>query len=171
MPPWIDAPCPLSVDNYRLAGRFPLKSAIGQETAATARPAAGATRQAALDRAREFSPFLREAAAALPQLADLFVEQGSVSAIEAAVAVRGDTVEAELRRQRLGLALSVALGDLAGELSFEEATGALSDFADSAIERALAGLDVSKVLGLILNDSGGAGQDALAYEGYGYIAG
>ena len=40
-----------------------------------------------------------------------------------------------------------------------------------AIERALAGLDVSKVLGLILNDSGGAGQDALAYEGYGYIAG
>ncbi|MCH8616225.1 bifunctional [glutamine synthetase] adenylyltransferase/[glutamine synthetase]-adenylyl-L-tyrosine phosphorylase [Sphingomonas sp. SM33] len=138
MPPWIDAPCPWSVDNYRLAGRFPLKSAIGQETAATSRPAAGATRQAALDRAREFSPFLREAAAALPQLADLFVEQGSVSAIEAAVAVRGDTVEAELRRQRLGLALTVAFGDLAGELSFEEATGALSDFADSAIERALA---------------------------------
>jgi capsular exopolysaccharide synthesis family protein len=40
-----------------------------------------------------------------------------------------------------------------------------------AIERALAGLDVSKVLGLVLNDSGGAGQDSLAYEGYGYIAG
>ena len=40
-----------------------------------------------------------------------------------------------------------------------------------AIERALAGLDVSKVLGLVLNDSGGTGHDALAYEGYGYIAG
>ena len=40
-----------------------------------------------------------------------------------------------------------------------------------AIERALAGLDMSKVLGLILNDSGGTGQDSLAYEGYGYIAG
>jgi Mrp family chromosome partitioning ATPase len=40
-----------------------------------------------------------------------------------------------------------------------------------AIERALAGLDVSKVLGLVLNDSGGSGHDSLAYEGYGYIAG
>ena len=40
-----------------------------------------------------------------------------------------------------------------------------------AIERALAGLDVTKVLGLVLNDSGGTGHDSLAYEGYGYIAG
>jgi protein-tyrosine kinase len=40
-----------------------------------------------------------------------------------------------------------------------------------AIERALSGLDVSKVLGLVLNDSGGPGHDSLAYEGYGYIAG
>src|SRR3954465_2626461 len=40
-----------------------------------------------------------------------------------------------------------------------------------AIERALAGLDSTKVLGLVLNDSGGPGQDSLAYEGYGYIAG
>jgi capsular exopolysaccharide synthesis family protein len=40
-----------------------------------------------------------------------------------------------------------------------------------AIERALAGLDISKVLGLVLNESGGTGHDSLAYEGYGYIAG
>jgi len=40
-----------------------------------------------------------------------------------------------------------------------------------AIERALAGLDMTKVLGLVLNDSGGSGHDSLAYEGYGYIAG
>ena len=40
-----------------------------------------------------------------------------------------------------------------------------------AIERALAGLDVTKVLGLVLNESGGTGHDSLAYEGYGYIAG
>ena len=46
-------------------------------------------------------------------------------------------MESELRRRRLGLALCVALGDLAGELSFEEATRALSDFADVAIEQAL----------------------------------
>lgn len=39
-----------------------------------------------------------------------------------------------------------------------------------AIERALAGLDISKVLGLVLNEVGGskAGHE---YEGYGYVAG
>jgi capsular exopolysaccharide synthesis family protein len=40
-----------------------------------------------------------------------------------------------------------------------------------AIERALAGLDVSKVLGLVLNGSGDGIPDAYGYEGYGYIGG
>jgi protein-tyrosine kinase len=40
-----------------------------------------------------------------------------------------------------------------------------------AIERALAGLDISKVLGLVLNESGGDLSSKQAYEGYGYIAG
>ena len=40
-----------------------------------------------------------------------------------------------------------------------------------AIERALAGLDMSKVLGLVLNESGGDFSSKQAYEGYGYIAG
>lgn len=40
-----------------------------------------------------------------------------------------------------------------------------------AIERALAGLDASKVLGLVLNESGGEGTETYNYEGYGYIAG
>ena len=40
-----------------------------------------------------------------------------------------------------------------------------------AIERALAGLDRSKVLGLVLNESGSEGTDAYNYEGYGYLAG
>jgi Mrp family chromosome partitioning ATPase len=40
-----------------------------------------------------------------------------------------------------------------------------------AIERALAGLDPSKVLGLVLNESGAEGTDSDNYEGYGYIAG
>jgi capsular exopolysaccharide synthesis family protein len=39
-----------------------------------------------------------------------------------------------------------------------------------AIERALAGLDVSRVLGLVLNETGGDGTSE-RYEGYGYIAG
>ena len=40
-----------------------------------------------------------------------------------------------------------------------------------AIERALAGLDASKVLGLVLNESGGSENTDANYEGYGYIAG
>ena len=39
-----------------------------------------------------------------------------------------------------------------------------------AIEQALAGLDMSKVLGLVLNEAGRNGNDA-TYEGYGYIGG
>ncbi len=40
-----------------------------------------------------------------------------------------------------------------------------------AIERALAGLDAAKVLGLVLNESGGSENTYTNYEGYGYIAG
>jgi capsular exopolysaccharide synthesis family protein len=39
-----------------------------------------------------------------------------------------------------------------------------------AIERALSGLDMSKVLGLVLNESGGD-PDSAAYHEYGYVAG
>jgi capsular exopolysaccharide synthesis family protein len=40
-----------------------------------------------------------------------------------------------------------------------------------AIERALASLDASKVLGLVLNESGNEPADTNDYEGYGYLAG
>jgi capsular exopolysaccharide synthesis family protein len=40
-----------------------------------------------------------------------------------------------------------------------------------AIERALAGLDMSKVLGLVLNEAGRTSNEAATYEGYGYIGG
>jgi protein-tyrosine kinase len=40
-----------------------------------------------------------------------------------------------------------------------------------AIEQALAGLDMTKVLGLVLNDSGDHRPAKYVYEGYGYIAG
>jgi [glutamine synthetase] adenylyltransferase / [glutamine synthetase]-adenylyl-L-tyrosine phosphorylase len=97
-----------------------------------------AARQAALDRAQRHAPFLREAASALPAIAAAFERQGARAAIHAALTVRDDEVAVELRRQRLALALAVALGDLSGELRLEELTAALSDFADRAIDRALA---------------------------------
>jgi len=40
-----------------------------------------------------------------------------------------------------------------------------------AIERALAGLDMSKVLGLVLNESGGNIADTATYHDYGYVGG
>jgi glutamate-ammonia-ligase adenylyltransferase len=95
-------------------------------------------RRRAFDRARSCSPFLREAIEARPDLAECFVEDGSRTAIANALAEGDGPVEVELRRARLGLALTIALGDLAGELELEEVTRHLSEFADQAIERALA---------------------------------
>jgi hypothetical protein len=40
-----------------------------------------------------------------------------------------------------------------------------------AIERALAGLDPTRVLGLVLNEAGSEGSDTYNYGGYGYTAG
>jgi protein-tyrosine kinase len=39
-----------------------------------------------------------------------------------------------------------------------------------AIERALSGLDMAKVLGLVLNEAGAHGGDTFNYAGYGYVA-
>ena len=76
--------------------------------------------------------------AACPGLVDLFLSDGGEAAVATSLTLQGETVEEELRRRRAGLALTVALGDLAGELSLERVTALLSDFADEAIDRALA---------------------------------
>jgi glutamate-ammonia-ligase adenylyltransferase len=94
-------------------------------------------RHSVIDRARAFSPFLREALEARPNLAQCFAETGSEAAISVALAEGEAPVEVELRRTRLGLALTVALGDLSGELELEQVSRRLSDFADQAIGRAL----------------------------------
>ena len=94
-------------------------------------------RTGAIERAQRHSPFLREAMSALPEIAEMFASEGAEAAVKFALAASGDDLETELRRQRHGLALAVALGDLAGELPLESVTGVLSDFADGAIDRAL----------------------------------
>jgi glutamate-ammonia-ligase adenylyltransferase len=95
-------------------------------------------REDAVRRAEQHSPFLREALRARAEIARAFLDEGPESAAAAALASSGDGVEARLRRQRAGLSLAVALGDLAGELSLERATQLLSDFADAAIDAAVA---------------------------------
>ena len=95
-------------------------------------------RRDAVERARRFSPFLREALDARPELGECFLADGSRAGIAAALVEAHGPVEGELRRARLGLALVIALGDLSGELELEDVTRHLSDFADQAIGRALA---------------------------------
>src|SRR5579884_309575 len=102
-------------------------------------------RHGAIERAERYSPFLREALAAFPPIADSFVSQGAVAAAELALSAGADDVQAQLRRRRHGLALAVALGDLAGELPLEDVTALLSDFADRAIEDAVAAAIAERV--------------------------
>ena len=89
-------------------------------------------------RARDHSPFLREATQARGDIVEIFTEYGAVAAAELALRASGANIEARLRRKRYGLALAVALGDLAGELRLEEVTRLLSGFADQAIDEAVA---------------------------------
>jgi len=99
----------------------------------------GSARDGALARAREHSPFLREALAARGEIAETFLTGGAGEAAELALVAGSDlSLERRLRQRRYGLALAVALGDLAGELSLEQVTELLSDFADRAIDEAVA---------------------------------
>ena len=94
-------------------------------------------REAAAERARTFSPFLRDAMSRRADVLEAFLLDGPQAAAGIALKVVADTVEAELRRQRVGVALAAALGDLSGELDLETVTAQLSNFADSAIDRAI----------------------------------
>ncbi len=72
-----------------------------------------------------------------PAITQIFRDHGAEAAIATALTEQGDDVAQLLRRRRHALALAVALGDLAGELSLERVTALLSEFADAAIDRAL----------------------------------
>lgn len=100
-------------------------------------PTPGPARQSAIERASRYSPFLGQAIGALAPIVEAFREGGPDLAITRALAVDSETVEVTLRQRRRALALAVALGDLSGELTLEQVTSTLSDFADLAIGRAL----------------------------------
>ena len=92
----------------------------------------------ALARARGHSPFLSLALQRLPELAAL-LEQGRTD--EAlAMALAQDTADAgrALRRERLGLALVLGVGDLAGHYPLDRVMRELSALADRAVDRAIA---------------------------------
>jgi glutamate-ammonia-ligase adenylyltransferase len=94
----------------------------------------------ALNRARAHSPFLKLQLENFPEIADLLGAGALEEALSAAGAA-GDgapDLGAALRRERSALAAALAVGDLAGALSLERLMEALSDFADGALERAIA---------------------------------
>ena len=104
-------------------------------------------RRRAVERASANAPFLRDAIAALPAVVMTFVNEGAEAAMAAALAVGEGELGTMLRRRRRALALAVALGDLSGELGLEQVTAALSDFADAALDAALAQAIVERVPG------------------------
>jgi glutamate-ammonia-ligase adenylyltransferase len=101
----------------------------------------------ALERARACSPFLRQQLDALPAVADALAAGSVTRALAAArtgalEAARVDNAEdpmSEMRRERSGLALALAVGDLAGLLRFETVVETLSELADRCLAGAVAG--------------------------------
>lgn len=93
----------------------------------------------AIERANEHAPFLRGLLERCPDLRDLLLA-GKVEAALAAVSnIPEDlTTASALRVERARLALMLAIGDLAGLLAVEDVMESLSDFADRALDRAVA---------------------------------
>ncbi|KQM21893.1 bifunctional [glutamine synthetase] adenylyltransferase/[glutamine synthetase]-adenylyl-L-tyrosine phosphorylase [Novosphingobium sp. Leaf2] len=93
----------------------------------------------ALARARAHAPFLAGALGRLPDLAQLLAA-GEADAALAYARNAGHSAPdtgAALRRERLALSLVLAIGDLAGAFPLLEVTGALSTFADRALDAAI----------------------------------
>src|SRR6218665_3071769 len=94
----------------------------------------------ALARAEAHAPFLARAIDRLPDLVALLAAGEGEAAMRWARAA-GEGIEdagVALRRERLGLALALALGDLAGGFSLTRVTSELSEFADRALDLAIA---------------------------------
>jgi len=89
--------------------------------------------------AETHSPFLRGLLRRRPDIPAKLAENGLAAVLAEAemLSAADPDTSAALRRERQVVALAVALADLAGA-SFEEVTRALSDFADRALDRAIA---------------------------------
>ena len=91
----------------------------------------------ALDRARAHAPFLARALERRPELAELLAQGDGEVALRAAKRVKEGSAASALRDERLGLALVLAIGDLAGAFDLDKVMRELSTFADRALDRAL----------------------------------
>lgn len=92
----------------------------------------------AIDRASVHSPFLAGLMERNPDLMDLIRAGDLEGALAMALHRTGESMGATLRRQRQGVALVTALADLAGIWDLSRVTRILSDFADHALDQAIA---------------------------------
>ncbi|WP_375391265.1 bifunctional [glutamine synthetase] adenylyltransferase/[glutamine synthetase]-adenylyl-L-tyrosine phosphorylase [uncultured Sphingomonas sp.] len=90
----------------------------------------------AIARARAHSPFLASALQREPAIASA-CEAGALT-LDLAEIAADQPITVRLRRRRRALALTVALGDLAGLMDLTAVTGALTRFADGALDEAIA---------------------------------
>ncbi len=94
----------------------------------------------ALARARAHAPFLERGLARLPELEALLAAGDGEGALAWAKAAGhgAPAVGSALRREKLALAVALAVGDLAGAFPLLRVTGELSAFADRALDAAIA---------------------------------
>lgn len=92
----------------------------------------------AITRAQANSPFLATLIERQPELVAQIQKGDFNSALAAALAVKTEDVGETLRKQRQGVALVTAMADLSGAWDLRQVTRALSDFADGALEAAIA---------------------------------
>ena len=94
----------------------------------------------AIGRAKENAPFLAMAIDLQPDLTELLEGEDLSAALDyvAQAGVSAYSVKQKLRLEKRALALTLAIGDLAGQLSLTEVIETLSDFADRALNEAIA---------------------------------
>ncbi len=92
----------------------------------------------ALHRARNHAPFLARALDRQPELAQLLAKgEGAEALARARWLGENPDPEVGLRRERLALAATLAVGDLAGAFPLTQVVGELTAFADRALHRAI----------------------------------
>lgn len=94
----------------------------------------------ALARARGHAPYLERGLARLPELEALLAAGDGEAALDWAkrAGEGAPSVGSALRREKLALAVALAVGDLAGAFPLLRVTGELSAFADRALDAAIA---------------------------------
>ena len=101
----------------------------------------------AITRAKANSPFLAGLIERNPDLMPLIEAGDFEESLASALARSADTVRTTLRQQRQGVALVAAIADLAGVWDLTRVTRILSDFADHALDQAIAAAIEERVPG------------------------